>query len=617
MSDVNLCAHRGRLPPMKGWDLMLDLRAPSPTPLFVPIARALEEDIRRGRLPPGAPLPGSRTLAESLGVHRNTVLAAYRELETQGWIVTSAARATYVSPTLPDVPAGRGARGAVPPPPRPGGRPPRRPARPLGPPRPGLPPGAEAGGQETARLRRCPWPPAPARRARRHALFRARARRWRGRSAHHPGQPGGVGSGGAHPGAGRGAGGGVGDGVPSRRACVPARRGPPRAPPGGRGGPASGCARGPFPAYAGARGVPHPPSPLPHHRDALPGTATRAAGLGPRAPRGPHRGRLRSRIPLRGPPRPAARERGPGRAGAVRGHAVQGAGPEPPPGIPGRAAPLPGAGAGSARGGGPAGGYRVGGRRGRVAGGRGGAASRAQDAWHLPGPARCLGRSAGEDTGGRALRFASRRGNGPVGTLCAGSGRGRLGPGGARGGRGLQCGECLQLRQSPRSRRAARLRRPEGVRAHRGGAPHGARAPGALSGPTSLKVSPGEAGAPDALQPMFTGASYGQVMLATVLQLAYPLLLPKLACVPPAQAFMPFGTPVYAACAPSRMPSYARPSGMMYSVDHDCSVLRKRLGGFPTMRRGQGWGLSRASWRAHPVGPGGHAKVGSIALLST
>ncbi|QRN92907.1 PLP-dependent aminotransferase family protein [Archangium violaceum] len=90
---------------MKGWDLPLDLHAPSPTPLFVRIARALEDDIRRGRLPPGSPLPGSRTLAESLGVHRNTVLAAYRELETQGWIATSAARATFVSPTLPDVPA--------------------------------------------------------------------------------------------------------------------------------------------------------------------------------------------------------------------------------------------------------------------------------------------------------------------------------------------------------------------------------------------------------------------------------------------------------------------------------------------------------------------------------
>ncbi|WNG18275.1 PLP-dependent aminotransferase family protein [Cystobacter fuscus] len=90
---------------MKGWDLTLDLHAPSPTPLFVRIARALEEDIRRGRLPPGAPLPGSRTLAKSLGVHRNTVLAAYQELATQGWVTTSAARATSVSPTLPDVPA--------------------------------------------------------------------------------------------------------------------------------------------------------------------------------------------------------------------------------------------------------------------------------------------------------------------------------------------------------------------------------------------------------------------------------------------------------------------------------------------------------------------------------
>src|SRR5690349_9661189 len=93
-----------RFSSMKGWNLTIDLHAPSPTPLFVRIARALEEDIRRGRLPPGAPLPGSRTLADSLGVHRNTVLAAYRELETQGWISTSAARATYVSPTLPDVP---------------------------------------------------------------------------------------------------------------------------------------------------------------------------------------------------------------------------------------------------------------------------------------------------------------------------------------------------------------------------------------------------------------------------------------------------------------------------------------------------------------------------------
>ena len=41
---------------------------------------------RRGRLRPGDALPGSRALAQSLGVHRNTVLAACAELTAEGWI---------------------------------------------------------------------------------------------------------------------------------------------------------------------------------------------------------------------------------------------------------------------------------------------------------------------------------------------------------------------------------------------------------------------------------------------------------------------------------------------------------------------------------------------------
>ncbi len=71
-------------------------------PLFVAIARSLTDDIRRGRLRPGDALPGSRTLAGSLGVHRNTVLAAYRELESEGWLVTRPAGGTFVSTALPD-----------------------------------------------------------------------------------------------------------------------------------------------------------------------------------------------------------------------------------------------------------------------------------------------------------------------------------------------------------------------------------------------------------------------------------------------------------------------------------------------------------------------------------
>jgi GntR family transcriptional regulator/MocR family aminotransferase len=72
-------------------------------PLFVQIARAISADIRRGRLPARARLPGSRELARSLGAHRNTVLAAYAELEQEGWIVTERARGTFVAQVLPEV----------------------------------------------------------------------------------------------------------------------------------------------------------------------------------------------------------------------------------------------------------------------------------------------------------------------------------------------------------------------------------------------------------------------------------------------------------------------------------------------------------------------------------
>jgi GntR family transcriptional regulator/MocR family aminotransferase len=84
------------------WELCLDPAGPADLPAYLRIARAVAEDVRRGRLRPGAELPGSRTLAGSLGVHRNTVLAAYRELAAEGWIETSAARGTFVTAALPE-----------------------------------------------------------------------------------------------------------------------------------------------------------------------------------------------------------------------------------------------------------------------------------------------------------------------------------------------------------------------------------------------------------------------------------------------------------------------------------------------------------------------------------
>jgi len=79
-------------------------------PLFLRLADAVTGDIRRGRLAPGDRLPGSRRLAEQLSVHRNTVLAAWRELEREGWIESEAARGTFVARTLPELPIGTQAR---------------------------------------------------------------------------------------------------------------------------------------------------------------------------------------------------------------------------------------------------------------------------------------------------------------------------------------------------------------------------------------------------------------------------------------------------------------------------------------------------------------------------
>lgn len=70
------------------------------------IARSIAADIRRGRLAPGARLPGSRRLAEQLGVHRNTVLAAFVELERQGYLLTEPARGTFVAAHVPELDPG-------------------------------------------------------------------------------------------------------------------------------------------------------------------------------------------------------------------------------------------------------------------------------------------------------------------------------------------------------------------------------------------------------------------------------------------------------------------------------------------------------------------------------
>ncbi len=93
-------------------ELALALDPDDSAPLFLRIAHAIAEDVQRGRLRAGARLPGSRKLAQSLGVHRNTVVAAYEELTAEGWLTTKSGGGTFVSDALPDPPPRRFSRRA-------------------------------------------------------------------------------------------------------------------------------------------------------------------------------------------------------------------------------------------------------------------------------------------------------------------------------------------------------------------------------------------------------------------------------------------------------------------------------------------------------------------------
>lgn len=69
--------------------------------VYLQIANLFIHHIRHGRLREGLKLPGSRELAGMLGVNRMTVVAAYQELEAQGWIDMLPKKGTFVKAKLP------------------------------------------------------------------------------------------------------------------------------------------------------------------------------------------------------------------------------------------------------------------------------------------------------------------------------------------------------------------------------------------------------------------------------------------------------------------------------------------------------------------------------------
>lgn len=79
----------------------LQLSFSSGEPVYQQIKAHIINEIRRGRLLPGAVLPGTRMLAQQLRVNRNTVIQAYEQLTAEGWIVTRYKSGTRISDTLP------------------------------------------------------------------------------------------------------------------------------------------------------------------------------------------------------------------------------------------------------------------------------------------------------------------------------------------------------------------------------------------------------------------------------------------------------------------------------------------------------------------------------------
>lgn len=72
-------------------------------PVYIQIANQLMELIRKGILQTGYQLPSSRQLAESLNVHRKTVVRAYEELLAQGWLESRIGTGTFIAAHFPEL----------------------------------------------------------------------------------------------------------------------------------------------------------------------------------------------------------------------------------------------------------------------------------------------------------------------------------------------------------------------------------------------------------------------------------------------------------------------------------------------------------------------------------
>jgi GntR family transcriptional regulator/MocR family aminotransferase len=97
------CPYHFQRMPKQITALPLSLSAPPPgTPLYRWFYDELRSAILEGRLATGARLPATRDLAHQYGLARSTVVTAFEQLNSEGYVEGKVGAGTYVSEVLPD-----------------------------------------------------------------------------------------------------------------------------------------------------------------------------------------------------------------------------------------------------------------------------------------------------------------------------------------------------------------------------------------------------------------------------------------------------------------------------------------------------------------------------------
>src|SRR5438552_1292894 len=79
----------------------LRLDAALPAPLFRQLYDAIKGSILTGQISPGMQLPPTRALAELLNISRQTVVNAYSQLQSEGFLCGTVGKGTFVNEHLP------------------------------------------------------------------------------------------------------------------------------------------------------------------------------------------------------------------------------------------------------------------------------------------------------------------------------------------------------------------------------------------------------------------------------------------------------------------------------------------------------------------------------------